>query len=109
MKIENLTPHTVTVSIGDELITFPPSGRVARVATNLESAPALNGVPTWYQTFGAIVDLPEYTDGVLYVVSGLLVSAASAAGRKTDDLLVPGQQIRDEEGRVVGCRGFIRN
>lgn len=109
MKVENLTPHAVVVANGDERITFPPSGRVARVATNLESAEPLNGVPTWHQTFGEIVDLPEHADGVMYIVSGLLVSAAEAAGRRTDDLLVPGQQIRDDEGRVVGCRGFIRN
>lgn len=45
---------------------------------------------------------------VYYVVSSLAADAARCSGRATDDLLVPGQQIRDEAGRIVGCRSLAR-
>jgi len=110
MNIVNLTPHKVVVmhESGQEGAVFQASGTVARVVVALQESAPLNGVDTWTQSFESIVNLPEPQDGVLYIVSLALVSAA-ACGRKTTDLLVPGQQVRDAEGRVVGYRGFIRN
>ncbi len=45
---------------------------------------------------------------VYYVVSTIAADAARRAGRTTEDLLVPGQQVRDETGRIVGCRSLAR-
>lgn len=45
---------------------------------------------------------------VYYVVSTITADAACCSGRTTEDLLTPGQQIRDESGRVVGCRSLAR-
>jgi len=111
MNIVNLTPHKVVVmnESGQEETVFQASGTVARVVVALQESAPLNGVDTWTQSFEAIVNLPEPQDGVLYIVSLALVAAAATCGRNTTDLLVPGQQVRDAEGRVVGCRGFIRN
>lgn len=45
---------------------------------------------------------------VYYVVSSLAAEAARRSGRTTEDLLVPGQQVRDDAGRIVGCRSLAR-
>ncbi len=43
-----------------------------------------------------------------YVVSSATAEAVRSSGRTTEDLLVPGQQIRDDAGRIVGCRSLAR-
>jgi hypothetical protein len=43
-----------------------------------------------------------------YVVSSLTAEAARRSGRTLDDLLVPGQSIRDADGRIVGCQSLAR-
>ena len=45
---------------------------------------------------------------VYYVVSTIAAEAARRAGRTTEDLLVPGQQLRDDAGRIIGCRSLAR-
>jgi len=45
---------------------------------------------------------------VYYVVSTIAAEAARSSGRTTEDLLVPGQQIRDEAGRIIGCQSLAR-
>lgn len=45
---------------------------------------------------------------VYYVVSLVTAQAARATGRTVEDLLTPGQQIRDEHGRVIGCGSLAR-
>jgi hypothetical protein len=51
---------------------------------------------------------PPRAPAVYYVVSTLAAEAARHSGRTLADLLVPGQQIRDEAGRIVGCRSLAR-
>lgn len=43
------------------------------------------------------------SEAVYYIVSSLAAQAAARVGRTTEDLLVPGGQIRDDSGRIVGC------
>lgn len=45
---------------------------------------------------------------VYYVISSIAAEAAKRSGRATHDLLVPGQPIRDDAGRIVGCRSLMR-
>ena len=45
---------------------------------------------------------------VYYVVSAIAANAAICRGRTTEDLLTPGQQIRDESGRIIGCNSLAR-
>jgi len=51
---------------------------------------------------------PPRAPAVYYVVSTIAADAARRSGRTTEDLLVPGQQIRDEAGRIIGCRSLAR-
>lgn len=108
-RVVNLTPHAVTVVADGGSATIPPSGGVARVATTRELVGTIivDGVeiPVYETSFGAVEGLPAPQQGVLYVVSGLVLAALKS---ERSDLLAPGELIRDGEGRVVGCRGFTR-
>ena len=62
----------------------------------------LDGVSVEVVVFGQVEGLPAPQPGVYYIVSGLVLSAAS----DRPDLLAPGQPVRDEAGRVIGCKAW---
>lgn len=102
-EVINLTPHALNVLLADDSIrNIAPSGTVARVSTNTEALAPVDGIPAVRSTFGEVVDLPEAEDGKAYVVSRMVLSACP----DRTDLFAPGELVRDEEGKVVGCRGL---
>lgn len=103
--IVNLTPHNINLFRGDELIETIKSSGTARVSVCSEIIGEINGFPISKNFYGEIIGLPEPQPGIFYVVSALV---AQAAAGKRDDLLVVNDTVRDEEGRIVGCRGFAR-
>ncbi len=119
-EIRNLTPHAVVV----HEMTFAPSGVIARATE--EAAPAepirisiadpigapadriAYAVPTTTTRYTGLVDLPDPQPGVYLIVSMVVPPVAFARGRWTGDLLVPGDQVRDAAGRIVGCKSLCR-
>lgn len=85
-KIINLTPHAITITTGEHAGTYPSEG-VARV----------DGLP-----LGPVVGLPPSTADTVYVVSIIVAEALPTRG----DLRVPGEQVRDGAGRIVGCESL---
>ena len=131
-KIVNLTPHNLDiiaeVADGDQQVTvgrgpsarmatvkvvatIPPSGTVAGAREETTDAPSVvvDGVevPVQSRRFGAPTNLPEPAEGVTYFVSALTVSAAVAAGRRVDDLLMPGE-LATKDGKPFGILSFAR-
>lgn len=110
MKIINLTPHAITLA--GTAIAIPPSGTIARAEEYVVPADPLTvegvAIPTSWVTYTRLEDLPPPEPGVVYVVSLVVAQAAVACYRSTDDLLTPGEQVRDDKGRVVGCRSLAR-
>lgn len=103
MKIINTTPHEITI-INDEMetvATFSPEISV-RVASVTKIIGNIQGIPLDTTFFGEVEGLPEFKDEVFYIVSRLVKSALP--DRK--DLLCPGQQVRNENGQVVGCKSL---
>lgn len=88
MKIINLTPHTITIidDNGNVVGSYESAG-LARV----DSLP-----------LGDVVGLPEPEDGTVYVVSVLVAERLPHRA----DLRVPGGQVRDGDGRIIGCRSL---
>ena len=112
MKILNLTPHDVVLIVeGNNIetkVVFPKSGNIARV-TELSTPAAgveYNGIiiPLVTTVWGNIENLPEQEDDTMYIVSSIVASAAVEAGR--DDILVPADFIRSEEGMILGCKAL---
>ncbi len=120
MRIVNLTPHPVRIYTADTpdqvddpdhgvLLTLEPSGALARLSesvTGEETILAGEGVeiPVSTVSYAEIQGLPEPQQGTVYVVP--LMTALAAPART--DLLVPYEQVRNEEGTVVGSRRLGR-
>jgi|HigsolmetaAR206D_1030411.scaffolds.fasta_scaffold00003_101 hypothetical protein len=105
----NCTPHAIDVLLWNgDILSIPPSGTVARVATFQQDAGLIDGVPISDQVFGDIVGLPDPSPGTYYIVSALVLNAAKAVGRT--DCLAPNtiQAYRDSKGNILGVPGFIR-
>lgn len=103
--IVNATPHAVNLvnDDGDILRTFKPEVSV-RVASTCKVVDEIAGIPIDCTTFGEVEGLPEYQSGVYYIVSRLVKQALP----DREDLLCPGQQVRDFAGRVIGCKSLSR-
>ena len=111
MKIINLTPHSISVFAGADIVrTYPASGKVARAqSTYIRSESAtVDGVPLVHVSFGDPMDLPEYAEGTYYIVSLITAQAAQAAGRCTNDLLITAEPVRNGDGQIIGCQAFTQ-
>ena len=119
MQIINATPHAISIfaaafadGVADgadrEIITIHPSGSVIRISeTEEESHLQLCCVPVTEVELGQCLingrPLAEPVDDVWYIVS---MPTAMVAGRK--DFVYPYVQVRDQAGRVVGCKALAR-
>jgi len=109
MKFINLTPHDVVVILPDtdtetnRRRTFHRDGTVARVSQRTQLVETVDGVDVSAVRFEGVIGLPKSVDGVRFIVSAMV---KSAAGDRTD-LVSPGEQVRDDNGNVIGCKGFF--
>lgn len=103
MKFKNFTPHAIMLNDGR---VFESEG-VARVASSFTEFDA-NGVCN--QKFGDLVGLPSPQDGVIYVVSAIVLTAAKAQGRTDCVAPATGHQLckRNDAGHIVSVPGFVR-
>src|SRR5690606_4107896 len=73
MRLVNLTPHPVTLLVGDRTLTIPPEPTPARCSETrtVVGAVEVDGleVPVTVVGFGEVQGLPDPQEGVLYVVS----------------------------------------
>jgi len=103
VNLINLTPHALHVKLkNDETLVIPADGRVARVSTTQKEIDELNNISIYETHFGEAVDLPEPAENTFYIVSKITQDACP----HRDDLLSPGNLIRDQEGNIVGCEGL---
>lgn len=110
MKIYNYTPHAVTVFADDgEQTTFAPVG-LARASQTALIVGEINGIPVKKMTFGAVEGLPEaetVTGDDYFIVSAITAQAAVATNHPLKDRLITvADAVRDESGRIVGCKSF---
>ena len=108
MKLKNFTPHNVVIVINNATKIVIPSDGIARVTETKTVAPSIDVdgaiIETFISAFGEVENLPPQEEGVMLIVSALVASAAK--GR--DDLLVPGELVRDDGGNIVGCKSLRR-
>lgn len=117
--IINATPHVITIvskkgveqdskkqflaETVEVVREIPSSGILPRVSMSNSPAGEIDGLPIESVVYGEIERLPEYQEGVYYIVSGLVASAAAKIGRV--DCLAPGALVRDKNNPAVilGC------
>jgi hypothetical protein len=104
MQFVNLTPHGVTIARKNgSTFTVAPSGTVARrEERRVECDPLDWGIAIGVAEYGDVTGLPAPVPGVAYIVSGLVLSAVP----HRHDVFAPGPAVRDDQGRVIGCRGL---
>lgn len=103
-RVVNLTPHDIKV-VNDEgnlIVNITHEETPARVSSETVQVGDLGGIPVTKTVFGTVTGLPPMEEGTRYIVSRMVASAAT--GR--DDLLVPGLQVRNADGQVVGCKSL---
>lgn len=106
MKIINCTPHAISfvAGNGDVIRTIPASGILPRVATSYTVAATVDGIPDEITVYGDVEGLPAEEPETILVVSALVANAC----KNRKDLRIPGRQVRDEAGHVIGCKSLSR-
>ena len=104
MKIINLTPHELNIHVGDTIISIPPTLPPARRVETWVDAPSVAGIPVKRKNYGALTGLPDPQPDTIFIVS--LAAAQAVEGR--DDVYIPGEAVRDETGRIIGCVGLAK-
>lgn len=106
VTVVNLTPHTISVldSANQVVMAIEPSGQLARLATSRECIGTVNGIPVNATVMGELTGLPDPQLGTVYLVS----LAAAKAVPERDDVFVTDDAVRDQSGRIIGCRAFAR-
>ena len=107
-KFVNLTPHAISIQTGESLTSFPASGQLARVTTSVEVVGDHDGHPVVKTFYGDVEGLPPPCEGVVYIVSGMVLARVS--GRR--DVVGPDTgptAIRNEKGQVTACTRFVCN
>ena len=103
IKIKNYTPYPVNIIDigGKEIATFPPEPEPIRLqAKTVVMGKICGGVPIVKTDFGEPAGLIDPQPGVLFIVSRIVKSALPDRA----DLVVPTEIVRDETGRIAGCR-----
>ena len=106
----NRTEHEVTIfnTIGvntPDMVLEQYVGEPIRVSCESRKVDTVEGIDIYEVVYGEVTGLPEFKEGVYYVVSAMVRQALP----ERKDLLSPGQLIRNEEGQPVGCLGLVRN
>ena len=103
MIFKNFTPHSIVLNSGE---TFVSEG-LARVSASFSD---FNADGVCQQVFGEVTGLPAPEEGVLLIVSAMVLSAAQAQGRV--DVVAPATGhpacVRNEQGHIVSVPGFVR-
>jgi len=100
-KIINKTPHSVYIlnDDGTVLRVFPKSNGMIRVKESITYLNDIDGIPISSTRWGKTSDVPDYVEGVFYIVSQLVKNAMP----RRKDFLTPKGAVRDNKGTVVGC------
>ena len=104
MNFVNLTPHTLNIHSNGNVTNIAPSGQIARVNTSYKRNYNAGGIDIYNCVYGDLNGLPEPQDFTLYIVSGVVKSAVP----NREDVLSPGELIRDSNGKPIGCNGLRR-
>ena len=104
MNFLNLTPHAIVVRLADGSdLTFPPSGKVARV----DELPTtvigeFDGITILSRTvFGKVIDLPDPVEGTAFIVSGLVAGVVYRADVFSPATGPKDGAVRNDKGHIV--------
>ena len=110
-QLINLTPHDIVILFEDgTTLKVPTSGTVARVASTNDTVGGVmteaGTIPIKSVAYGEVTGLPPYDPerSVFYLVSSLVAARVP----ERNDVLVPGDFVRDDKGNIIGCKSLNR-
>ncbi len=108
INVVNCTPHDVNLITTNGNITFPRSGIIPRLTEQQVkiNSVTVNGIDIdiMKKSFLEPEGLPEPQENTIYIVSALVAGAA----KDRDDLFIPNDTIRDDKGRIIGCKNLAK-
>lgn len=109
VEADNRTPHALNIYDleGKNVIATILSSGMVRVAETVRTVSDGEGEVPLVEIVRdptKLEGLPEEKDGHVVIVSDITYQAALPLGRK--DLLRAGPAVRDESGRIIGCKGL---
>lgn len=106
-NIVNLTPHAITLMVGEKSVTIQPSGTVARASTMRAQVGEVKvdglEIPVNLTRFGEVTGIPEVQSDTVYIVSAIVAQATTRA-----DVVMVDDAVRDSEGRIIGARALAQ-
>jgi hypothetical protein len=105
IEIVNLTPHEfIFIDYDDECIVVKPSGRIAKVSTDIEFiGETIEGIPVTESKSSKIEGLPDPEPGKGFIVDRLVAEHVT----ERDDIFIPDVPVIDN-GVVIGYRSIRR-
>jgi len=104
VMFKNYTPHVINIHTGSGIMTLEPAGPAPRLTVEREYVGHFMAIPMVRSKMGDPDGLPAPADGVYLIVSALVAEHPSLSNR--GDPLYPGEAVRDDAGRVIGCKGL---
>lgn len=117
MAFINATHHELNiVRSKNDILTIPPCGVVVRVDETRTFVERVDGIMLTSVLYGALVgveDLPPVSYDDIVIVSAMALAAISmrdgripADGPALGQFAAPGESVRDDSGRIIGCKGL---
>ena len=105
----NLTMHDINLYDYEDkynfvIHTIPPSGDIVRLDSAEETLFRLGNIEVNQVTYSSADELPPMVKNQYYIVSALV---ANAYPDRRDFLMVH-KTVRDDNGRIIGCRAFAQ-
>ncbi len=116
MKFRNFTPHPVNVfdAAGEKnILSIEPEKTQVRVAEEIMSLGAINGIPVIRKSMGDVIGLPGKQEDVYLLVSVIVLQAIKQDGNLYErvDVLCPDtgpeSVVRNKNGQILGVRRFM--
>jgi hypothetical protein len=116
VKLLNYTPHTI--NLGDIAIFSNGNARVSEKITVIDTlsnidlintdlgevVDTINNIDIINKKLGEVTGLPEQKDKQFIIVSLMVAQALP----EREDLLIPGELVRDNTGKIIGCKNLCK-
>ena len=103
MKIINLTPHNINFILKDKTIILSPETTPLRLVEETKVIGKINDIPITKTTYN-LVSTPKKQKDTIYIVSKIILEAYP----EREDFYMINESIKDETGRIIGCKSLTR-
>lgn len=109
INVVNCTPHDVNlITSSGNIVVFERSGIIPRLSEQQQkiNSVTVNGIEINIvkKSFLEPEGLPGPQENTIFIVSALVAGAC----KNRDDLVIPNDIVRDETGRIVGCKNLAK-